>query len=310
MRLGALVVALCAATACGRIGYEMIDENDQPIGTSGGPGGAGGTLPVTTGSAGVGGATSSATAAGSTGVGTGSGGVGGATAGSTGVGAGGRATGGGAAGSTTGVGGASTGTSGAAGSSTAATGGAAGAGGAAGSGSTSATGGASGSGGAGGVGGSVGGGGSAGAADAGGPTCRSAVFNGHNYAFCDSPLAWAAARTDCNSRGMFMVRIDDQAEQDWVHSMIPAADQANNATALWRYMGGNDLTTAGDWQWDDGQSFWSGGKSGMAVNGAYTNWAPTEPSGTQNHCVTMQARLGTWYNLDCPTARPYVCEQY
>src|SRR5260370_40254743 len=85
MRLGALVVALCAATACGRIGYEMIDENDQPIGTSGGPGGAGGTLPVTTGSAGVGGATSSATAARSDGVGHRWRGVGGGDAGSTGV---------------------------------------------------------------------------------------------------------------------------------------------------------------------------------------------------------------------------------
>src|SRR5207244_1214015 len=55
MGLPALVVALGAATACGRIGYEMLDDNNEPIGTSTGPAGAGGALPpVTTGSAGSG----------------------------------------------------------------------------------------------------------------------------------------------------------------------------------------------------------------------------------------------------------------
>jgi hypothetical protein len=343
-----MFVALCAATACGRLGYEMIDENNQPIGTSSGPGGAGGAWPpVTTGSAGLGGATSSATtAAGSTGVGTGSGGVGGATAGSTGVGAGGSATGGGAAGSTTGGGGAGGSATGAGGSATgaggsvtgsggggttgaggasvgssgAAGGGTAGASGAVGSGAgTSSTGGAAGSGGAGGAGGSLSAGGSsgssgaAGSADAGGSTClsgMSAAFNAHNYFFCSTQVTWDVARTDCHARGMFLVRIDDQAENDWVHSMIPAADQANNNTSLWRWMGGNMLVTVDDWKWDDGESFWSGGKNGTPVNGLYANWPQTEPVGTNNLCLSMSARFGTWYNMDCTGGRPYVCEQY
>jgi hypothetical protein len=333
MRLGTIVVALCAATACGRIGYEMIDENNQPIGTSSGSGGAGGALPpVTTGSAGLGGATSSATtAAGSTGVGTGSGGLGGATAGSTGVGAGGSATGGGAAGSTTGGAGAGGSATGAGGSATGAGGSATGSGGAGttgvggagtgGSGSTSTTGGASGSGGAGGaggaggkgIGGSSGSSGAAGSADAGGSAClsgMSAAFNAHNYFFCSTQVTWDVARTDCHARGMFLVRIDDQAENDWVHSMIPAADQASNKTSLWRWMGGNMLVTIDDWKWDDGQSFWSGGKNGTPVNGLYSNWAPIEPVGTNNLCLSMMASIGTWYNMDCTGGRPYVCEQY
>jgi hypothetical protein len=108
---------------------------------------------------------------------------------------------------------------------------------------------------------------------------------------------------------MFLCRIDDANEQTWVHSMIPAADQSSNATSVWRWLGGNDLVTTNDWRWDDGQAFWSGGKSGMAVNGAYTNWSPTQP-GAQGQCVSMQARLGIWDNMTCTLLMPYVCEQY
>ena len=49
----------------------------------------------------------------------------------------------------------------------------------------------------------------------------------------------------------------------------------------------------------------------MPVNGAYTNWSPNHPGGNPlNYCLTMEARLGTWYNMDCTGTRPYVCEQY
>jgi hypothetical protein len=109
---------------------------------------------------------------------------------------------------------------------------------------------------------------------------------------------------------MFLARIDDAPENNWVHSMIPAADQSNNNTAVWRWLGGNDLVTVSDWRWDDGQAFWSGGNNGSPVNGAYTNWSPTEPTNPSNKCLAMQASVGTWYNLDCTVARPYVCEQY
>jgi hypothetical protein len=136
------------------------------------------------------------------------------------------------------------------------------------------------------------------------------VFNAHAYAFCDTPLNYAMARSDCAVKSMRLARIDDLAEDSWVHTMIPAADQASNNVSVWRGLGGNDLVTAGDWRWDDGQAFWSGGSSGVAVNGLYTHWANGAPTGSALQCLAMEARAGTWHNQDCAGARPYVCEQY
>jgi hypothetical protein len=150
----------------------------------------------------------------------------------------------------------------------------------------------------------TGSGGSGGAA-----MCRSAAFNAHTYAFCDSPLVFVAAQTDCRARGMFLVRIDDAAENVWVHSMIPAADQASNNVSLWRWLGGNDLVANEDWRWDDGQAFWAGAGSGSAVNGAYTNWTNRGPNGP-NSCLSMEARTASWHNMFCGNPLPYVCEQY
>ena len=117
------------------------------------------------------------------------------------------------------------------------------------------------------------------------------------------------ARSDCAAKSMRLVRIDDDPENTWVHSMIPAADQASNASTVWRYLGGNALVTAGNWQWEDGQAFWSGGINGTAVNGAYTDWARGEPS-TSGQCVFMAARSGVWNTVSATENHPYVCEQY
>ena len=67
--------------------------------------------------------------------------------------------------------------------------------------------------------------------------------------------------------------------------------------------------TSGNWQWSDGQQFWTGNSQGMAVGGAYTNWSQGQPLNNQS-CLAMQARSGTWNAIDCFAARPYVCEQY
>jgi len=136
------------------------------------------------------------------------------------------------------------------------------------------------------------------------------VYASHAYAFCDTPLAFATARSDCGNKSMRLVRIDDDPENTWVHSMIPAADQVSNTVNLWRWIGANDLVTVGDWQWDDGQSFWSGANNGSPVNGAYNNWNRAEPSGGGDQCVTMAPQPGTWYTLPCPEGHPYICERY
>jgi hypothetical protein len=143
-----------------------------------------------------------------------------------------------------------------------------------------------------------------------GPTgpCRSGSYGGHDYEHCDAPAAYASARADCESRGLRLARVDDAAEDAWIHSTIPAADQANNNTSLWRWLGGDDLAVASTWAWNDGTAFWSGGNKGMPVGGAYANWTKNQP--LNPHCLAMEARDGFWYAMDCAAARPYVCELY
>jgi hypothetical protein len=139
--------------------------------------------------------------------------------------------------------------------------------------------------------------------------CRTGTFGGHAYEHCDVPGTFADAAADCDSRGLRLAKIETEEEQIWVHSMIPAADQANNNTGLWRWVGGDDRATVGDWRWSDGEAFWSGGNQGAAVGNAYTNWNTNQPL-TNAFCLAMAARTGVWYAMDCDVARPYVCELY
>jgi hypothetical protein len=125
---------------------------------------------------------------------------------------------------------------------------------------------------------------------------------------CDTGVTYDAAKADCESRGLRLARIDSAAENAWVHSTIPAAEQANNNTSLWRWLGADDLTTTDEWYWNDGTQFWTGGGQGMAVGGLYANWTKNQP--LNPHCLAMQASDGFWYAMTCSNTRPYVCEQY
>jgi hypothetical protein len=160
------------------------------------------------------------------------------------------------------------------------------------------------------VGGSAGTGGTPG--NAGAPsetTCRTGTFGGHDYEMCDAPAIFVDAASDCESRGLRLTKVESDAEHVWVHSMIPQADKDNNSTSLWRWLGGDDMTTVGDWRWSDGTAFWSGNQQGSAVGGAYEHWANNQPL-TQDFCLAMEARNGNWFAMDCSDARPYVCELY
>lgn len=140
--------------------------------------------------------------------------------------------------------------------------------------------------------------------------CTTATYGGHDYLACTSPKSFIDAAVDCAARGYRPVRIDSAAEQTFVHDQIPIADQNNNNVSVWRWLGGTATGAAGDWQWSDGTKFWTGGKGGTAVNGAYANWSNGQPGGGLAACLSMQARAGTWNGLDCSAAKPYICEKY
>ena len=191
---------------------------------------------------------------------------------------------GGAGGSATGVGGSAAGTGG----------GAAGTGG-----------GAAGTGGGAGVG--VGGAG----ADGGAPiSCNTLTYGGHQYSFCDALVDFATARAECEGRGMRLVRIDDAAENAWVHANAIFSAPMANREAMW--LGGLEPTVDGDWHWTDGQAFWSGGLNGMPVGGLYTNWDSKEPNNAvgPESCLSMPLNGTTWYDYDCTNRQYIACEQY
>jgi hypothetical protein len=157
----------------------------------------------------------------------------------------------------------------------------------------------------GGAGGSSAGGGAGGGSSGGG--CTTATYGGHDYRVCNTPKSYIDAAVDCAGKGFYPVRIDSAGEQTFIHGLIPVADQNNNNTSLWRWLGASG--SSGDWQWSDGTQFWTGGAQGMAVGGAYTNWNKNQPLNNQS-CAAMEARAGTWYAMDCFATRPYVCEKY
>jgi hypothetical protein len=78
--------------------------------------------------------------------------------------------------------------------------------------------------------------------------------------------------------------------------------------AIW--LGATDWTTEGDWAWPDGTQFWTGGASGSALGGVYTNWGQKQPTGSgSNDCMQMDA-AGQWREVGCKNTSQYVCEDY
>jgi hypothetical protein len=63
----------------------------------------------------------------------------------------------------------------------------------------------------------------------------------------------------------------------------------------------------GNWYWTDGLQFWTGGRGGTAVGGAYANFPMNQPAANR-YCLAMEARRGPWYGMDCTGIRPYICE--
>jgi len=134
------------------------------------------------------------------------------------------------------------------------------------------------------------------------PGCTGA-FREHAYLICSVQAPWADAEKDCEAHGMRLVRIDDDAENTWVHKVAFGYGVDRS------WLGGSDSHAAGDWRWADGTQFWSGLASGMRVGCLYSNWDSGEPNdmGDAEHCVVMFDKM-TWNDDDCATLHRYVCE--
>ncbi len=98
--------------------------------------------------------------------------------------------------------------------------------------------------------------------------CACERFEGRDYVFCKGPITYAAAQTACVGAGMNLTRVDTAPEEGWLR----ATGNLHGLADAW--IGGDSLVNANEWRWVDGTLFWTGGPTGSAPTGVYTNWSP------------------------------------
>lgn len=135
--------------------------------------------------------------------------------------------------------------------------------------------------------------------------CAGAVFDGHAYMFCRVSLAFYEAEAVCVSKGMHLVRIESDAEQQFV-----STEGSRQGMDFPTWIGAADRNNSRTWRWLDGDVFWNGLALGIAPAGTFTSWGAGQPNdGGQGHeqrCVQMQAT--NWDDTECAIRNDFVCE--
>ena len=123
--------------------------------------------------------------------------------------------------------------------------------------------------------------------------CNFETHDGSNYLFCNYNRTWSVAKGECAQVGYHLVTIDDMAENTWLDSRVDAY-----STLRW-WIGYNDLTVEGYWDWDGPYS-------------NFTNWGANEPNDANNNedCAALNqfGNGGEWNDLFCNTSIYFVCE--
>jgi hypothetical protein len=144
------------------------------------------------------------------------------------------------------------------------------------------------------------------------------TYSGHTYQIITTPETWIDAAADAVARQMYnlpgaLVRIDDQAENDYLIDQlltaIPAGDfsstkapDGGNGSYVW--IGATDRGSEGVWLWDgdnngSGDQFWQGNKDGSPVGGRYHHWGTVngvqyEPDDYNNNQDAAGICLNQW----------------
>lgn len=122
---------------------------------------------------------------------------------------------------------------------------------------------------------------------------------GRAYTIIENPLNWndaaiAASELEYGGVSGFLANITSQEEDQFIASKL--------SDSVW--IGANDITTEGDWQWyggpEVGNSFWAGDYMGSSVDGAYSNWNPSEPNDVSPGEDCAEYIIGEgWNDLPC-----------
>ncbi len=129
------------------------------------------------------------------------------------------------------------------------------------------------------------------------------------YFVSTSTATWANARTACAALDMDLAVITSQKEADLIESLIPS-------TSYYYWIGLNEPTTEGTWNWVNGLPAWSGTYTGYGST--WTDWAldaskaMVKPSDTSVlNCGLLYYYLGNWiwWDWGCANATYYICEK-
>jgi hypothetical protein len=126
--------------------------------------------------------------------------------------------------------------------------------------------------------------------------CHARDNGGTRYLFCPDVVTWQEARDNCRRFGFELVRIDDEAEQQYVWGAAEAL-----TGDFW--IGLHDTGTEGEYEWSDGTPL-----------GSYAHWASMAPNDGDGEvaedCVEiLQPEEGGWNDRDCATDYlDYICE--
>ncbi len=116
------------------------------------------------------------------------------------------------------------------------------------------------------------------------------TYNGKTYEVVKENQTWVNASSCAVLRGGNLLEVNSLAEQNAIYNQVlnNAGIVSSNTTApdgggaAYVWLGGNDLTTEGNWIWDgdnnnSGPQFWMGNFMGGPVGGLYNNFSSNEP---------------------------------
>jgi hypothetical protein len=125
--------------------------------------------------------------------------------------------------------------------------------------------------------------------------CTEQFRDGRRYVFCSRTTNWSLAQRFCIDRGLDLVVIEDEAENEFVASTIKSTSRE-----LW-WIGLTDQGSEGNFRWVG------------AKTPTYLNWGPEEPNNSGfggEDCVAMLRATGKWNDLNCfVLAGGFVCEE-
>ncbi|XP_059471636.1 perlucin-like [Neocloeon triangulifer] len=124
------------------------------------------------------------------------------------------------------------------------------------------------------------------------------TFGNSTYELSDIELDWYMANYACKNKGMFLVSVESEAEDEFIISqLIPYW------LSFWT--SGNDLYKERQFYWD----------STGHLLGPYTNWGFKQPDGgtSDENCLAYMLAYNmpySWHDAFCTTPYRFICESY